>query len=163
MFIVTSWTVSSKRMCSSPNPQDLRRWQLKNRVFAEAIVKMRSYLHRNIRRGSGTPLRRGNGGHHTHTQREITMWQWKQTFEGCIYTPRNSKDCCQAPEVSRRQAWILLYSLQREQGPAGPLTSGFKPRERERINFWCCEPPNLWYFITALGNLCIPKVINIEA
>lgn len=59
-------------------------------------------------------------------QREKTMWQWRQTLEGCSCKPRNTKDCLQPKK--RGRSW-------EEAGKTPPL----KPSESMALltqRFW---------------------------
>lgn len=56
----------------------------------------------------------------------------------------------QAPGAGRTD---IPWSLQRDGGPAGTLTSDLLSSECARIDFYHFKPPSLWSFITAtLGN-----------
>lgn len=59
----------------------------------------------------------------------------QERSEPCAYKTRDAKDCRPPLEVRRKDARILSWTLQREHGPAHPLTLGFWPPKQCKNTF----------------------------
>lgn len=128
-------TVSSKTVCSSPNPQDLRMWPCIEIALCTYIqVKVRSHW-------IGVDLRRrGRFGHREHHVEMEMMLEW------CLYKPRTPNigatprsGVGSSPQTSRgtSRASTLILNLQ----PPGRWELGFLlPKATQSVTFCSGRP-----------------------